>query len=286
MIIVHIIGGLGNQMFQYAFAKALLRNNHDIRLDISAFETYDLHGGFGLDHYNINIPIASKEELTPYKINLFTKLKRKLKIPNKKIVEEKTLHFQNDLLHPLDATYIYGYFQSEQYFKEIRTDIIQDFTIKSPLSLYSKSVKEKIQASHTPVSIHIRRGDYVSNALANNTHGTCSLEYYKQSIALLDAKFDNIHFFIFSDDIEWVKNNLLVKNCTYVENASPRIPHEDIYLMSLCQHNIIANSSFSWWGAWLNCNNEKVVIAPKNWFKDQNMQSQASDIIPATWLKL
>lgn len=286
MIAIQLIGGLGNQMFQYAFAKVLLRNGYEIKLDISAFETYRLHGGFGLDHYNISIPIASKEELAPFKINFLTKLKRKLKIPNKKIVEEKTLRFQNDLLTPPDGTNIHGYFQSEKYFKEIRADIIQDFTLKSPLSPYSKSVEEKILASSLSASIHIRRGDYVTNSHANNTHGTCSLEYYEQSIALLDSKFDKIHFFIFSDDIEWVKNNLSVKNCTHIENDSSRIVHEDIYLMSLCQHNIIANSSFSWWGAWLNCNEEKVVIAPKNWFKDPKMQLQASDIIPETWLKL
>lgn len=286
LIILQLIGGLGNQMFQYAFAKALFNHGYDIKLDISAFETYHLHGGFGLDHYDISIPIASKEEVAPCKMNFFTKLKRKLKIPNKKILEEKTLRFQNDLLSPPDSTYIHGYFQSEKYFKEIRADIIQDFTLTTPLSLYSESIKEKVQGSINSASIHIRRGDYVSNAHANNTHGTCSLAYYQQSITLLDSKFDNIHFFIFSDDIEWVKNNLLVKNCTYIENDSSRIPHEDIYLMSLCQHNIIANSSFSWWGAWLNTNNHKIIIAPKIWFKHPKMQIQTSDIVPEDWLRL
>lgn len=286
MIVVKMLGGLGNQMFQYAFAKVLICNGYEIKLDISVFQTYHLHGGFGLNHYNISVPIASKEELAPYKINFLTKLKRKLKIPNKKIVEEKTLRFQKTLLTPPDSTYIHGYFQSEKYFKEIRADILLDFTLITPLSNYSESIKEKILGSKSSASIHIRRGDYVSNAHANTVHGTCGLDYYKQAIALLTSKFDCTHFFIFSDDIKWVKNNLSTPDCTYVENDSSRIPHEDIYLMSLCQHNIIANSSFSWWGAWLNCNNEKILIAPKNWFKDSSMQLQASDIIPETWLKL
>lgn len=286
MITVKLIGGLGNQMFQYAFAKTLLRNGYEIKLDISAFETYHLHGGFGLDHYDITIPIASKEDLAPFKINFLTKLKRKLKIPNKKMLEEKTLCFQNDLLAPSDGTYIHGYFQSEKYFKEIRADIIQDFMIKSPLSPYSESVKENILASSLSASVHIRRGDYVSNSQANNIHGTCPLAYYHQAIELLGSKSENIHFYVFSDDIEWVKQNLKIYNAIYIDSKEKRIPHEDIYLMSLCQHNIIANSSFSWWGAWLNKNNDKIVIAPKNWFNSPAIQIQASDIIPENWIKL
>ena len=112
--------------------------------------------------------------------------------------------------------------------------------------------------------MHIRRGDYVSNSKSNSIHGTCSLEYYREAVKIINEKYKNSIFFVFSDDISWKKENLLIQNAVYIDNKT--IPHEDIYLMSLCKYNITANSSFSWWGAWLNQNKNKVVIAPKKWF--------------------
>ncbi|MDO9207684.1 MAG: alpha-1,2-fucosyltransferase [Sulfuricurvum sp.] len=286
MLIVQLTGGLGNQMFQYSFAKALQAKGYEVKLDISTFETYTLHGGFGLEHYTITLPIASKEELTPYKTNFLTRIGKKFNLPNKKLRGEKTLLFQQELLSPPDNTSLYGYFQSEKYFNPLRHTILEEFTLKAPLSPYSAFIEKTIHSLSNTASIHIRRGDYITDSKANKFHGICGLDYYEEAIALLDSKFEAMHYFIFSDDIEWVKNNLSPKNCTYIDNPSPHIPHEDIYLMSLCHHNIIANSSFSWWGAWLNHNSTKVVIAPKKWFADDKMVQQSRDIVPESWSRV
>lgn len=286
MLLVKLTGGLGNQMFQYSFAKALQSKGYEVKLDISTFETYTLHGGFGLEHYSITIPIASKDELLPYKTNFLTKIGRKLNISHKKLMGEKTLLFQKELLSPPNNTSLYGYFQSEKYFNTIRDTILDDFILKAPLSPYSASMKKTIQSLSNTASIHIRRGDYITDSKANKFHGICGLDYYEEAISLLKSKFKEMHYFIFSDDIEWVKNNLAPEKCTYIDNTLPYIPHEDIYLMSLCHHNIIANSSFSWWGAWLNHNSTKVVIAPKKWFADDKMVQQSCDIVPESWSRV
>ena len=286
MILIQLTGGLGNQMFQYAFAKALQAKGYDVKLDISTFETYTLHGGFGLEHYSITISIASKDELLPYKTNFLTRIGKKLNLSHKKLKGEKTLLFQQELLSPPDNTSLYGYFQSEKYFDTIRDTILDDFTLKAPFSPYSDSMKKTIQSLSNTASIHIRRGDYIIDSKAHKFHGICGLDYYGEAISLLDSKFEEMHYFIFSDDIEWVKNNLSPKNCTYIDNISPHIPHEDIYLMSLCHHNIIANSSFSWWGAWLNHNSTKIVIAPKKWFANDKMVLQSRNIVPKSWSRI
>jgi hypothetical protein len=134
--------------------------------------------------------------------------------------------------------------------------------------------------------VHIRRGDYLLNPETQKIHGVCSLSYYFEAIALLEKEFENINYFIFSDDINWVKENLHVTNAVYIESEEERIAHEDIYLMSLASHNIIANSSFSWWGAWLNQYEHKMVIAPKRWFADEVMYQQSHDIVCESWVKI
>jgi len=183
--------------------------------------------------------------------------------------------------------YIIGYFQSEQYFENIRHILLQEFTIKGDVSNYTKKIANIINTSHkSTVSLHIRRGDYIFNKQSNDVHGACSLDYYEKATDLMTEKFKDIHYFIFSDDIAWAKENLKVKNCIYIESEEKRIPHEDIYLMSLCEHNIIANSSFSWWGAWLNRNSKKTIIAPKRWFADSKMAAQSGSIVPPEWVKL
>jgi hypothetical protein len=127
--------------------------------------------------------------------------------------------------------------------------------------------------------LHIRRGDYISDKKANSVHGTCDLSYYKKATELICAKFNDAHFFVFSDDISWAKENLNINNTTYIDHKT--IPHEDIHLMSLCKHNITANSSFSWWGAWLNQYSKKTVIAPKQWFINKE-----NEVACESWIKL
>lgn len=286
MIIVQIIGGLGNQMFQYAYAKVLEQKGHEVKIDISAFDMYKLHGGYQLDRYNISLQASLVEENERYySTMLLSKILQKLKISNSKLIKEKSLLFDNNLLDVKDENYIIGYFQCEKYFKNIRNILLKEFIIKQEPSNYTKEIKQKIKKSQNSCSLHIRRGDFL-NEKNSNIHGVCTLEYYENAIKYLEKEEKAINYFIFSDDIEWVKDNLKLENATYIESEEKRIPHEDIYLMSLCMHNIIANSSFSWWGAWLNENINKIVIGPKTWFIDKNINNQSNDILCENWIRI
>ena len=286
MVIVKIIGGLGNQMFQYAYAKALEQKGHEVKIDISAFETYKLHGGYQLDKYNIDLDSSIKDENDKfYKNTFFYKVLRRFGMDFSRRIKEKSLLFDNRFFKIDDNSYLDGYFQCEKYFKDIREIILKQFTINQDISNYTKEIKNKIQNFQNSCSLHIRRGDFV-NSTNINIHGACDIEYYKKAMKYLEEKVVNINYFIFSDDIEWVKENLAIQNAIYIDSKEKRIPHEDIYLMSLCKNNIIANSSFSWWGAWLNQNENKMVIAPKRWFADDKLESQSKDIVCESWVKI
>ncbi len=286
MLIVQIVGGLGNQMFQYALARSLHEQGYEVKLDISAFESYKLHGGYQLLKYNISIPIATAEEINKLKINkLFVAFEKFLHIPFSKWIREKNFLFQKDLITS-DNVYISGYFQTEKYFLEIRNILLEEFVLTQSISNYTNSMKESIEKTEQSVSLHVRRGDYINNPIALKTHGICSLEYYKTAINFLEKQYSNITFFLFSDDVDWVRENLSIKNSVVVASEEKRLPHEDIYLMSLCRHNIIANSSFSWWGAWLNQNTSKIVVAPQRWFADEQLHEQSKDIICKNWIKI
>lgn len=286
MLIVKVVGGLGNQMFQYAYAKALEQKGHEVKIDISAFETYKLHGGYQLDKYNIDLDSSIKDENEKfYKNTFFYKVLRRFGMDFSRRIKEKSLLFDNRFFKIDDNSYLDGYFQCEKYFKDIREIILKQFTINQDISNYTKEIKNKIQNSQNSCSLHIRRGDFV-NSKNINIHGACDIEYYKKAMKYLEEKVVNINYFIFSDDIEWVKENLTIQNAIYIDSKEKRIPHEDIYLMSLCKNNIIANSSFSWWGAWLNQNEKKIVIAPKRWFADDKLESQSKDIVCESWVKI
>lgn len=287
MIIVKIVGGLGNQMFQYAYASALKLKGFDVKIDISAFDTYKLHGGYQLDKYTIDLDVSIKDENDKfYSDSFLSKVLKKLRIDFSKKIKEKTLLFDEKLLKIKANSYIDGYFQSELYFHDIREVIINQFKIKKHISEYTRKTEKQIIEENISVSLHIRRGDYVSDKNANVVHGTCDLEYYEKAMSIMNDKYKVIRYFIFSDDIAWVKENLQIKNAVYIDSKEKRIPHEDIYLMSLCSHNIIANSSFSWWGAWLNQNDDKIVIAPKRWFSDEKMYEQSKNIVCEGWIKI
>lgn len=286
MVIVKIIGGLGNQMFQYTYAKALEQKGHEVKIDISAFETYKLHGGYQLDKYNIDLDSSIKDENDKfYKNTFFYKVLRRFGMDFSRRIKEKSLLFDKKLLEIDDNSYLDGYFQCEKYFKDIREIILKQFTINQDISNYTKEIKNKIQNFQNSCSLHIRRGDFV-NSTNINIHGACDIEYYKKAIQYLEEKVENINYFIFSDDIEWVKENLAIQNAIYIDSKEKRIPHEDIYLMSLCKNNIIANSSFSWWGAWINRNENKIVIAPKRWFADDKLENQSKDIVCESWVRI
>jgi hypothetical protein len=285
MIIVKIIGGLGNQMFQYAYAKALQQKGYEVKIDISAFETYKLHGGYQLDKYNIDLQESTKEETYKFfKNTFFSKILRRFGIDFSRRIREKSLFFDEQLLNVEDNCYLDGYFQCEKYFKDIREIILKQFKIKSQISSYTKEIEKQIKESQNSCSLHVRRGDFV-NKKNIHIHGACDIEYYKKAIKYLEEEIGKTNYFIFSDDMKWVKENLVLENAIYIDSKEKRLPHEDIFLMSLCCNNIVANSSFSSWGALLNQNKEQIVIAPKRWFNDEKMQKQSRDIACERWIK-
>jgi len=291
MYIVNILGGLGNQMFQYAFAHSLIQEKKSVvKLDISSFETYDLRE-YELDLFNVSLEIATADECKSLKYkqeNFLQKKIRKLrKMPNpltSSYYKEHHFNFDEKVYTCGINSYFEGYWQSEKYFLKFREDLLQEFSLKNKLHSQSKEYQKKILLTES-VSLHIRRGDYVSSSKTNSVHGTCDLEYYKKAVSDMQKNVQQPYFFIFSDDLPWAKENLdFIKNIIFVDIAEDIPDHEEIILMSQCQHNVIANSSFSWWGAWLNQNSEKLVIAPKKWFIDTSINT--NDLIPPSWIRL
>jgi hypothetical protein len=291
MIIAHIIGGLGNQMFQYSAGKSLaLTLSSQLKLDISDYKNYPLRT-FSLDCFNTNCSLAKEEEVVRFK-NLLAApktgtLSKVAKIysiiTGIKVYKEKGFAFDANYFKIKDNNYITGYFASEKYFKNIEKDIRQEFTLRKHFSDNAQYLQKGILNSNS-ISIHIRRGDYISNATTKNFHGTCDLSYYKSGITYLKTRISKPAYYIFSDDIAWAKNNLPIKKRVIYVSDTIKYDYEEMMLMSLCRYNIIANSTFSWWGAWLNKYHNKIVIAPKRWFNDASVDTK--DLYLSDWLKI
>jgi hypothetical protein len=299
MIIVKLIGGLGNQMFQYALGRHLaLINNTSLKLDLTQLEerpndnNYTFRN-FELDKYNLQAQIATKKDIAFFFPNgfitkvTFYRVMKRLRLIG--IINETGFEFHQEILSTRKSVYLSGYWQSEKYFSSISGIIKQDFTIKGYLltdifnSGRLKDIISKISQTNS-VTIHFRRGDYVTDPLIKEHHGECSPDYYQRAISFIKTKTKLPHFFLFSDDSDWLKINIpLTESFTIIENNEGFL---DLYLMSLCKHNIIANSSFSWWGAWLNNNSEKIVIAPQKWFANDETNKQTKDLIPDKWIRI
>lgn len=290
MVISNIIGGLGNQMFQFAAGRALsLRLGVQLKLDTRDFSGYPLHQGFELRKlFDSNVEIASNDDLKVVlgcqKAKLAHRILKRPQLKRfrcKSYVIEPSFNYWVGINTLKENIYLDGYWQSEQYFIPFADKIREDFTFKLPLSNKNADIAEKISQVNA-VSLHVRRGDYVSNK-KNAFIGICSLDYYKIAVEKIKMQVDKPVFFVFSDDVNWIKDNLVLdKTAMFVSNNQGEESYNDMRLMCLCKHNIIANSSFSWWGAWLNSNPNKIVIAPKKWFESK---LHDSDLIPHAWLR-
>lgn len=290
MIVSNIIGGLGNQMFQFAAGRALaLARGQAVKLDTSGFKNYKLHQGFQLQQaFKGQFDVASESEIRTLlgwqHAPLFQRiLSHPIAAALRKdslVVEPHFQHWDGIRGAPEDC-YLKGYWQSEKYFQAHAAVIRNDFSFKLPLASENSLLASKIGRVNA-VSLHVRRGDYVKNSATAATHGVCSLAYYSAAVAHLLSRVDNPVFFIFSDDMPWVKKNLTVAAPThYVANNVQA--YDDMHLMSLCQHHVIANSSFSWWGAWLNASPDKIVVAPKQWFAQAR---HTEYLLPQAWVTL
>lgn len=279
MIIIKLKGGLGNQLFQYGFGRLISnKRNEQLKLDISSLgSAKDTKRSFVLDKFNIKAEIASKEEIQKYAPSAFARFTKQ------KILREFHIGWQPQLLTS-QKKYFEGYWQSYLYLDPIKDKLLQEITLKNPFTDYYKQISSQIKNSLS-VAIHIRRGDFTDNQKIKSIHQTITLEYFQKAFSLIESKLQNNTYFVFSDDIAWVKTNLKTNSpTTYVspDNASDEV--QELILMSQCQHQIIANSTFSWWAAYLNQNLNKIVIAPKKW--NNKYQKHYQHLLPKDWLSL
>ena len=279
MICVVLQGGLGNQMFQYAAARTLAeRNNTNVVLDLSWFN----------QEFDTSTTTPRHYELTCFRLDATTEKYRstalqKLRLHRAKNYTEPHFHYDPSFTAIPKNAVINGYFQSEKYFSDIRRILLEDFSwIKEPKGK-NKDLLKQIKSDLSSVSVHVRRGDYVSNENAAKFHGLTGVDYYKAAVKEMIKHVKKPNLYVFSDDPEWCRQNLkFTQPATYVSHNTNG--SEDMRLMKACKHNIVANSSFSWWSAWLNENPNKIVIAPKQWFS--HSESNTKDVIPGSWHKL
>lgn len=298
MIIIKLSWWLWNQMFQYATWKAIsLRNKKILKLDLSFLNRMwkwyvnrifkeNENINYELSFFNLS-PIFADYKDIPFYERYKNKKYMKIYEILKNIFKEKNHYIEkqfnyDDNINNINYRYYDWYFQSEKYFIDFEDNIRKEFEFKIEPSENNKKMIEIINESNS-VSVHIRRWDYT--LAKNNYIWLQSIEYYNKSIDLIKKKIDNPIFIFFSDDISWVKENIILNDKSfYIDWNDSNTNYEDMRLMSLCKHNIIANSSFSWWWAWLNKNKEKIVIAPKKWFNSWNLNY--NDILPDKWIKI
>ncbi|WP_343652608.1 alpha-1,2-fucosyltransferase [Herbaspirillum sp.] len=282
LVVTEIVGGLGNQMFQYAAGRALsLRLGVPLTLDISAYERYVLHA-FGLNHFAINAKLQKGRPKT-----LFDRFLRRMgwRTPPT-VLREASMEVDPRFFALEGEVRLEGYWQSETYFSEVAEQLRKDFAFPPCSDPQNAEWFARIQADDRSISLHVRRGDYITNKQANAVHGTCGLDYYQRAIDHLAQRIGtDMRFYIISDDPAWTAENLkLPFDAFYISHNGPDKNYEDMRLMSACRHHVIANSSFSWWGAWLNPSKDKIVVAPQRWFQADHMS--AKDLIPQTWVRL
>lgn len=291
MIIIKLNGGLASQIHKYCIGKALsIKYNVPLKFDLSWFNNTplaDTQWQYELDVYQLGIEIALPSEINRLKgSNFFVKINNKLhsffglSFHKRTYFNKSFLSFEEFNAIPSEA-YLEGEWAGDKYFQDIRPLLLSELTIQK-ISDSAKQIKDKILTSNNTVSIHIRRGDYISNPNASSFHGICDLDYYKHAITKFKQTLDTPLFFIFSDDIPWCKSHLTFeRNLVFITDTKN---YEDLALISLCNHHILSNSGFSWLGAWLNNAPNKIIIAPKQWVINRQMNAKLmKDLIFGKW---
>lgn len=296
MVIVSLIGGLGNQLFQYALGRCI-SHKHQVSLKVDNSWYHNLHQGhplrsYKLNYFNISADVASPEEIR----NITGKgrkgipgrwlalIQRYSTYYRRPILLEKSSAYDPTVFFARKNVYIKGYWHSEKYFRAIGDIIRNEFTLKGTLLDFSAKVANEIRLGNS-VSLHVRRGDYVQNPRTRRKYHSCSEDYYLSAINRIYKSVDKPIIYVFSDDFDWVMENMNFPDpVVFVNHLGVEKDYEALYLMSLCKHHIIANSSFSWWGAWLGVDPEKIVIAPRIWFNDPERDTR--DLVPDRWLRI
>lgn len=290
---VSIYGGLGNQMFQYALCIALNKKGKKSRVTFSKFLFEYHHNGFNLGKaFKLQLPFPLNalnflllHGAAIYKNRFVAFFLRRI-IPayhknNYTSYIEKQEFIYDEEIFKQQSVLLIGVWQVEAYFKEFKNKIAEEFVFKVPNDKTNTGIINKINSCNA-VSIHIRRGDYLTKeydffGFLNYT------KYYQNAINYANNNIDNPTYFVFSDDMQWVKDNLNIPDCIYVDNNKASSSYIDMYLMSICKHNLIANSTFSWWAAWLNKNENKIVVMPQKWILRDYVPT---GIFPEEWVKI
>ena len=279
LIFTRLHGRLGNQMFQYAAAVGLADR---LGVPVALDPRVALHKNEGVLTRVFDLPAEIPNHLPPVRHDaLLAYMVWRLSGRSPKFQRERGLSYNNAFEHWADDTYLHGYWQSERYFSHAANRVRKDFTFPAKMSAANAEMAARITAA-TSISLHVRRGDY----LTGGAHGVCDQAYYDTALARIAAALPSPPtVFVFSDDPDWARQNLPMEfEKVVVDFNGAGADFEDMRLMSLCEHNITANSSFSWWGAWLNANPSKLVAAPSQWFADSKLKN--GDILPASWLPI
>jgi hypothetical protein len=297
MIIIQLTGGLGNQMFQYAAGRYLsMKYKTPLTLDLSFLLDRSPRKNFVFRDYNLDIfqidpNITSQNNFINFGIKahkiqrLFHIVRQKINNKHPVYVRESENGFDVKFFSIPSHAYLEGYWQSEEYFKEIVPTIRKDFTFRSVLDKNAAELAKTILSVNS-VCVFVRRKEYVSIPRINLHHGVCEEAYFNASVQRMSETINGMNLFIFSDDIEWCRSTLRYDfPCTIVDHSFAGDQYgQYLHLMSLCRHFIIANSSYGWWGAWLNNDPNKIVIAPKQWYKNPKMDT--SHLLPQNWIRL
>ncbi len=292
MFYIKLQGGLGNQLFQYAFGLAASRETgHSFALDISRFgkegpKYTPRH--FQLDNFNISasvLPIEDSARFHTIVPRMIRKIKDRLNRKNDHV-------FNPDNLKVRDRQYVEGLWQSDKYFKKYANEIRKEFSLKKPYGVAAKEIANKIQELNSQgvetILVHVRRGDFVTNQASLSLLGVLDNEYFSRGIDTISEKLDNKsikHIFVATEDPEWVKQNINFKYDFTIISRPGIEDFEEMMLMSLCKHFVISNSTFSWWSAWLSNNTNKIVVAPKIWMRGKP-EVETSDLVPVEWVRI
>ncbi|RXK81843.1 alpha-1,2-fucosyltransferase [Filimonas effusa] len=291
MQVIDFMGGLGNQMFQYAFYKRLLANDINTFGSLLYYKYIDPHNGFELDKvFDVKLCFYKDYKLYRFLPDTFKVAQIVCALKGHKIVKEKKTNFYSFhsryLKQPPSQSVLrfIGYWQSPFYFQDIVKSIKADFVFdENRVSTHNKQFLEE-QRGRITVAIHVRRGDYLNKENHALLGSICSVSYYQKAINYFTSHFSDVSLVFFSNDIRWCQANFSTQNSYFIDWNKGADSWQDMYIMSNCTHNIIANSSFSWWGAWLNNNEEKIVICPDRWTNEGGHSN--CDLLLDAWIKI
>jgi len=297
MVIVQLLGGLGNQMFQYAFGRSLaLKNNSTLKVDTQILldhrpGVHDVNRNYDLDIFKLEVSKASIAETWKYHSHAMNWMMKSIHVVNKALVgnnvySEPYFQFSEEASRLTGNIYLKGLWQSYRYFDDYADIIKQDFVFSNPLDANASALAKSIRNERS-VCLNVRRTDYVNNKNTADILSFVGLEYYENAVACLNERISGLSYYIFSDDIEWCKTHFdFIKSDKVFVDYNYAGPKFSFYLqlMIACQYFIIPNSTFAWWAAWLSDSPDKIVIIPKKWFNDAEVI--VDDLIPNSWMRL